>query len=261
MPVPSAPNVTPSAPNRPYHPPANHPRRFLFHGPDGFAKSLYLTRLIRPARIEQPAWITRSSAWSTRPQSKPNPRTLQPPSRSPRSCLRAHWGSSPAQLTSFTSSSLITPLNTLLLGLVAYVGYRLLKTPEQPELPPAEPPAVFRTYTPPTLFPFSGKDGKPIYLAIRGRVFDVSRKAHFYGPGGPYENFAGRDATRGLAMGSFDEEMLTKDLEGPLDDLQGLGENEMESLANWEESFSGQYPIIGRLVSVAEYEKEKQEKK
>lgn len=156
------------------------------------------------------------------------------------------------------STALITPLNTLLLGLVAYVGYTLLRTPEEPSLPPPEPPTVFRTFTPPTLLPYNGTDNKPIYLAIRGAVFDVSRKAHFYGPGGPYENFAGRDATRGLAMGSFDEEMLTKDLEGPLDDLTGLGEGEMESLGNWEESFGGQYPVIGRLVSVKEYEEEKE---
>lgn len=78
----------------------------------------------------------------------------------------------------------------------------------------------------------------PVYLAIRGKVFDVSAGRNFYGPGGPYENFAGRDATRGLACGSFDEEMLTKDLEGPLDDLNGLGKDEMEALSNWEDTFN-----------------------
>ena len=77
-----------------------------------------------------------------------------------------------------------------------------------------------------------------VYLAIRGKVFDVSVGRNFYGPGGPYENFAGRDATRGLACGSFDEEMLTKDLEGPLDDLNGLGKDEMEALSNWEDTFN-----------------------
>lgn len=78
----------------------------------------------------------------------------------------------------------------------------------------------------------------PVYLGIRGKVFDVSPGRNFYGPGGPYENFAGRDATRGLACGSFDEEMLTKDLEGPLDDLQGLGKDEMDALGNWEDTFN-----------------------
>lgn len=78
----------------------------------------------------------------------------------------------------------------------------------------------------------------PVYLGIRGKVFDVSSGRNFYGPGGPYENFAGRDATRGLACGSFGEEMLTKDLDGPLDDLQGLGKDELDALGNWEDTFN-----------------------
>ena len=63
----------------------------------------------------------------------------------------------------------------------------------------------------------------PVYLAVRGKVFDVTSGRNFYGPGGPYQNFAGRDASRGLACGSFDEDMLTEDLQGPLDKLEDLG--------------------------------------
>jgi membrane-associated progesterone receptor component len=36
----------------------------------------------------------------------------------------------------------------------------------------------------------------PIYVAIKGVVFDVSPKRDIYGPGGSYHVFAGRDATR-----------------------------------------------------------------
>ena len=79
----------------------------------------------------------------------------------------------------------------------------------------------------------------PVYLAVRGKVFDVTPGRNFYGPGGPYENFAGRDASRGLACGSFDEDMLTKDLSGPLDDLSGLGQDEMQALQDWEDRFTG----------------------
>lgn len=150
-------------------------------------------------------------------------------------------------------TSFFTPLNTILLGLVVYVGYQLFKPTPPASLPKAEPPTVFRTFTPHTLLENNGTNGRPIYLAIRGRVFDVSRKPHFYGPGGPYENFAGRDATRGLAKGSFDREMLTEDLDAPLDNLEGLGAEDMETLSGWEESFSGNYPVIGKLVSVEEY--------
>ena len=96
----------------------------------------------------------------------------------------------------------------------------------------------------------------PVYLSVRGRVFDVSSGRNFYGPGGPYENFAGRDASRGLACGSFDEEMLTKDLQGPLDTLEGLGGEEMEALKGWEERFEEKYLVVGRLVAVGDEGKE-----
>lgn len=94
----------------------------------------------------------------------------------------------------------------------------------------------------------------PVYLSVRGRVFDVTPGRNFYGPGGPYANFAGRDASRGLACGSFDEDMLTKDLDGPLDTLAGLGDEEMEALRGWEERFSEKYLVVGKLVAVGSEE-------
>ena len=87
-------------------------------------------------------------------------------------------------------------------------------------------------------------------MGVRGRVFDVTSGRNFYGPGGPYENFAGRDASRGLACGSFDEDMLTKDLEGPLDDLKDLDEEQMGALKGWEERFEEKYLVVGKLVPV-----------
>ena len=65
---------------------------------------------------------------------------------------------------------------------------------------------------------------------------------------GPYQNFAGRDATRGLACQSFDEDMLTKDLKGPLDDLKGLDADQLENLQGWEERFQEKYLVVGKLV-------------
>lgn len=44
-----------------------------------------------------------------------------------------------------------------------------------------------------------GEDGAPIYIGLLGTVFDVSKGASFYGKGGAYHVFAGRDATVGLA--------------------------------------------------------------
>jgi len=90
----------------------------------------------------------------------------------------------------------------------------------------------------------------PIYFAVRGRVFDVSSGRNFYGPGGPYENFAGRDASRGLACGSFDASMLTEDLKAPLDTLDDLDADQMEALKGWEERFLEKYLVVGKLVPV-----------
>ncbi|KAH0254147.1 hypothetical protein KCU71_g22456, partial [Aureobasidium melanogenum] len=65
---------------------------------------------------------------------------------------------------------------------------------------------------------------------------------------------AGRDASRGLACGSFDEDMLTKDLNGPLDTLSDLGDEEMGALRGWEERFSEKYLVVGKLVPVGSEE-------
>lgn len=64
----------------------------------------------------------------------------------------------------------------------------------------------------------------------------------FYGPGGPYALFAGRDASRALALMSFDP----KDLTG---NIEGLSESELEVLQDWEYKFMEKYVKVGQLVS------------
>lgn len=145
--------------------------------------------------------------------------------------------------------TLATPINLILASLFIVVVYLQFRPKKPVTLPKGPAPVVFRTFTPSTLLPFNGKDGAPVYLAVRGRVFDVTPGRHFYGPGGAYENFAGRDATRGLACQSFDESMLTQDLKGPLDDLSGLDEEQLENLQGWEERFLEKYLVVGKLVA------------
>ncbi|EAY89797.1 hypothetical protein EE612_017101 [Oryza sativa] len=90
---------------------------------------------------------------------------------------------------------------------------------------------------------YDGKDpAKPILIAIRGQVYDVTRGRLFYGPQGPYSLFAGRDATRALALMSFDPIDLTGDLDG-------LGPDELEVLQDWEDKFKERYPTVGHLAS------------
>ncbi|KXS96537.1 hypothetical protein AC579_4613 [Pseudocercospora musae] len=46
---------------------------------------------------------------------------------------------------------------------------------------------------------------KPIYLGINGTIFDVSASPAFYGPGGHYNHFVGKDATRAWVTECWDE--------------------------------------------------------
>lgn len=106
-------------------------------------------------------------------------------------------------------------------------------------LPLDHPKSIeFVSYTPKTLALFDGTgseqspDGSKILLAINGKVFDVSSGRNFYGPGGPYGNFAGRDASRGMAKQSFDLCTWTADpamltpLDQPIDTLEDLTDSE-----------------------------------
>ena len=113
--------------------------------------------------------------------------------------------------------------------------------PEQSPSSPL-PEAEERDYSLEELGAFDGSDpAKPLLIAVRGRVYDVTRGRSFYGPGGPYGMFAGKDCTRALAKVSFDAELFTGDLEG-------LSEDELDKLQEWIEMFEGKYRNIGRLL-------------
>jgi predicted heme/steroid binding protein len=65
------------------------------------------------------------------------------------------------------------------------------------------------------LLSYTGAEpSNPIYLAINGTIFDVSAGRSFYGPGGHYGHFAGRDATRAWVTTCFQPEFLTWDMKG-----------------------------------------------
>ncbi|XAR69976.1 hypothetical protein NMG60_11001773 [Bertholletia excelsa] len=90
---------------------------------------------------------------------------------------------------------------------------------------------------------YDGTDSsKPVYLAVRGRIFDVTTGKSFYGPGGPYAVFAGKDASRALAK-------MSKNEEDVIASLDGLSDKEIGVLNDWEKKFEAKYPIVGRVVS------------
>jgi membrane-associated progesterone receptor component len=104
------------------------------------------------------------------------------------------------------------------------------------------PEAEERDYSLSELAAYDGSDlGKPLLIGIRGQVYDVTRGRDFYGPGGPYEMFAGKDCTRALAKVSFDGELFTGDVEG-------LEPEELDKLEEWIEMFEGKYRRVGRLL-------------
>ncbi|KAF5100399.1 hypothetical protein D0Z00_001258 [Geotrichum galactomycetum] len=109
-------------------------------------------------------------------------------------------------------------------------------------------PVLFKDFTPTVLAKFNGEGRKPVLMAVKGDVLDVTAGKSFYGPGGPYSNFAGRDASRGLAKNSFDDDVLTP-LDEPIDTLEDLTAEEKEALDEWHTKLKGKYIHVGRLVN------------
>ncbi|KAK9724584.1 hypothetical protein RND81_05G084500 [Saponaria officinalis] len=109
------------------------------------------------------------------------------------------------------------------------------------EVEPLLPPVQLGEITEDELKQYDGSDKKkPLLMAIKGQIYDVSQSRMFYGPGGPYALFAGKDASRALAKMSFED----KDLTG---DISGLGPFELEALQDWEYKFMSKYVKVGTI--------------
>ncbi|KAF7327118.1 Cytochrome B5 [Mycena kentingensis (nom. inval.)] len=103
--------------------------------------------------------------------------------------------------------------------------------------PPKDDP-----YTLEQLKEFSGADpSKPIYLSIKGTVFDVSRNTAVYGPEGSYAIFAGKDASMGLGMSSLKEEHARPEFDA-------LDEKDRHTLDEWHGFFTKRYNIVGKVI-------------
>ncbi|KAJ7055757.1 cytochrome b5-like heme/steroid binding domain-containing protein [Mycena amicta] len=97
-------------------------------------------------------------------------------------------------------------------------------------------------YTLAQLAEFSGADSsKPIYLSIKGTVFDVSRNTAVYGPTGSYSLFAGKDASRGLGLSSLKEE-------DAVPDYAELEEKDRKVLDDWHAFFLKRYNVVGKVI-------------
>ncbi|KAG0049215.1 hypothetical protein BGZ83_005942 [Gryganskiella cystojenkinii] len=88
---------------------------------------------------------------------------------------------------------------------------------------------------------YNGSDAsKPIYVAIKGKVFDVTLKPEMYGPGKNYNVFAGKDASKALGMSSTKPEDCVAD-------YSGLNDEQRKTLDDWVTFFEKRYTVVGTV--------------
>ncbi|KAK3099425.1 hypothetical protein FSP39_004154 [Pinctada imbricata] len=158
-------------------------------------------------------------------------------------------------ITKLVTELVSSPLNIGLLCICGFLLYKIFAgrrsspPPRKPELPKMKK----QDFTLEQLKEYDGRglEGR-ILIAVNGKVFDVTRGKRFYGPGGPYGVFAGRDASRGLATFSLTEEAIRDEF----DDLTDLSSMQMESVREWEMQFTEKYDYVGRLLKPGEQPRE-----
>ncbi|XP_004626911.1 neudesin [Octodon degus] len=131
------------------------------------------------------------------------------------------------------------PLVALALALLALApGPPEVRAGQTPR--PAERGPPVRLFTEEELARYDGaEEDQPIYLAVKGVVFDVTSGKEFYGRGAPYNALTGKDSTRGVAKMSLDPADLTHD-------TTGLTAKELESLEDvFTKVYKAKYPIVG----------------
>lgn len=100
---------------------------------------------------------------------------------------------------------------------------------------------------PQQLLLFDGTDSRlPIYVAVNGKVFDVSASRYLYQPKGSYHMFAGKDGARALVTGClYKPDEITYD-------LRGLEEDEAtwDTLSQWQNYYEShpKYWYIGTVA-------------
>ncbi|CAN1264865.1 Membrane steroid-binding protein 2 [Linum perenne] len=187
------------------------------------------------------------------------------------------WETLQQAITAYTGLTPATFFSVLAFGLAVYYlltgMYGSTNPPPRPrsfdeDVQPLPPPVQLGEIGEDELKQYDGTDPKkPLLMAIKGQIYDVSQSSQegdfgmnyelyllevascgllrlvsnmFYGPGGPYALFAGKDASRALAKMSFED----KDLTG---DISGLGSFEMEALQDWEYKFMSKYVKVGTI--------------
>mmetsp|Transcript_25631 Transcript_25631/g.32662 ORF Transcript_25631/g.32662 Transcript_25631/m.32662 type:complete len:146 (-) Transcript_25631:39-476(-) len=140
--------------------------------------------------------------------------------------------------------SVLLLIITVLVVLIAREFLRPAPTPRKVPPPAPKKEIVLRDFTRKELAKYKGSatdPDEPIYIAVKGDVYDVSQARNMYGPGTGYNVFAGHDASYGLGTYSLDPENVDK----PIDTLTA---SEMDLLNEWKQKYDMKYPIVGKLV-------------
>lgn len=159
--------------------------------------------------------------------------------------------SAPTPVISEESSSFSSYLLPILLGFLAFVYFMSQSNSSSGQHGGAaqttskrvkiHEPDAERQFTAEELKKYDGHDPtSPIYLAIKGVIYDVTASEGFYGPDGAYGVFSGRDAARGLAK---------MDLKDQGTNISDLSPAELQTLNEWVERFNAKYQVVGKLVS------------
>jgi len=81
-----------------------------------------------------------------------------------------------------------------------------------------------------------------LYLAIHGRIYDVTAGGAFYGPGKSYHKLVGKDATRAFCTGCLEPACL-------ISNTQGLTEAQLNEAHRWIELYEhhDKYKLVGQV--------------
>jgi predicted heme/steroid binding protein len=80
-----------------------------------------------------------------------------------------------------------------------------------------------------------GEQRSERYIAIKGKVFDVTRNVAAYGPGTKYSVLLGRDASRALGKSSLKPEDIDPTIS---DDISDFTDKQKQVLEDWFSFFS-----------------------
>ncbi|KAJ3284800.1 hypothetical protein HDU79_007851 [Rhizoclosmatium sp. JEL0117] len=112
---------------------------------------------------------------------------------------------------------------------------------------PAAPEKYLFSLSLSELAEFDGRDPeKPIYLSLKGMIYDVSHRRDLYAPGGQMNEFAGKDVTRAFSMSSMGSRNKLK----PTDfnaDFQVMSDEQRETLENWVAFYDAAYKVVGTI--------------